>query len=50
LDHIADYTLSQWGERQVEIYLGDLDKRFEWLANNPKAGHVRDEWLGDPQT
>jgi toxin ParE1/3/4 len=43
LDQIADYTLNQWGERQAEIYLNALAKRFEWLAKNPNAGRIRDE-------
>jgi plasmid stabilization system protein ParE len=43
LDQIADYTLAQWGDRQVEIYLNALAKRFEWLAKNPIAGLARDD-------
>jgi toxin ParE1/3/4 len=43
LDQIADYTLAQWGDRQVEIYLNALAKRFEWLAKNPNAGRTRDD-------
>ena len=43
LDQIADYTLSQWGERQARIYLNALSKRFEWLGKNPNAGRIRDE-------
>jgi toxin ParE1/3/4 len=43
LDAIADYTLSQWGEKQTEKYLGDIEQRFRWLAQNPLAGRSRDE-------
>jgi len=43
LDHIADYTLAQWGEEQAEIYLNALANRFDWLAKNPSAGRTRDE-------
>lgn len=43
LDHITDYTLATWGERQAEKYLAELDQRFRWLAQNPKAGRPRDE-------
>jgi toxin ParE1/3/4 len=43
LDQIADYTLAQWGDRKAEIYLNALAKRFEWLANNPHAGRIRDD-------
>ena len=43
IDHITDYTLATWGERQAEKYLAELDQRFRWLAQNPNAGRVRDE-------
>lgn len=43
LDQITDYTLATWGERQAEKYLAELDQRFHWLAQNPKAGRARDE-------
>lgn len=43
LDQIADYTLAKWGDRQAEIYLDALVKRFEWLARNPDAGRSRDD-------
>ena len=43
LDHIADFTLAAWGERQTEKYLSDLAKRFDWLCKNPGAGRLRTE-------
>ncbi len=43
LDSIADYTLDNWGERQTEKYLSELEQRFSWLAQHPKAGRARDE-------
>lgn len=43
LDAIADYTLAAWGERQTEKYLGELEQRFRWLAQNPRLGRPRDE-------
>jgi toxin ParE1/3/4 len=43
IDQITDYTLATWGERQTEKYLAELDQRFRWLAQNPKAGRARDE-------
>jgi toxin ParE1/3/4 len=43
LDAIADYTLAAWGERQTEKYLGELEQRIRWLAQNPHAGRARDE-------
>ena len=42
-DEIADYTLSRWGERQVEIYLSKLAKRFAWRSKNPNVGRIRDD-------
>lgn len=43
LDQIADYTLSQWGDRQAKLYLGKLAKRFDWLGKNPNAGRIGDD-------
>lgn len=43
IDAIADYSLENWGERQTAKYLGELDQRFRWLAQNPLAGRARDE-------
>jgi toxin ParE1/3/4 len=46
LDAIADYSLAQWGEKQTEKYLDEIEQRFRWLAQNPNAGRARDE-IGD---
>ena len=43
LDGIADHSLKTWGEAQTTRYLEALDERFQWLADNPLLGHVRDE-------
>jgi toxin ParE1/3/4 len=43
LDQIADYTLAQWGEHQMEKYLSNLATRFQWLSQNPGVGRLRDE-------
>ncbi len=43
LDAIADYTLATWGERQTAKYLSELEQRFRWLAQNPKAGRPRND-------
>jgi len=43
LDTIADYSLATWGERQTEKYIGELEQRFRWLAQNPQAGRARNE-------
>ena len=43
LDQIADYTIETWGYDQLERYLGALNKRFEWLSEQPFAGRERDD-------
>lgn len=43
LDEIADYSLANWGERQTEFYLSNLERRFEWLGKHPQAGRPRDD-------
>ena len=41
LKEIGRYTISQWGKKQRDSYLRNLDKRFFWLANNPYLGKQR---------
>jgi len=38
---IGRYTLRQWGVRQRNQYLQDLDLRFKWLAEQPQLGKHR---------
>ncbi len=38
---IARYTRKTWGDAQCASYLHALDKRFEWLADNPERGRAR---------
>ncbi|ETX07502.1 type II toxin-antitoxin system RelE/ParE family toxin [Candidatus Entotheonella palauensis] len=38
---IGRYTLRVWGRRQRDIYLRELDRRFQWLADNPRLGKHR---------
>lgn len=40
---IGRYTLQKWGREQRNNYLHALDKRFEWLAENPQCGTYRPE-------
>jgi len=40
---IRDYTMDTWGKEQTSTYLAQLEKRFEWLANQPALGKKRDE-------
>ena len=41
LRNIARYTLRQWGKAQRDNYIRDLDKRFAWLAEQPRVGKHR---------
>lgn len=43
LDAIADYTIDTWGLTQLENFLPGLNKRFQWLAENPLAGRERND-------
>lgn len=43
LDDIADFTIETWGIDQLEKYLRQLNDRFEWLAENPLLGRIRDD-------
>lgn len=35
------YTAGQWGEEQADRYLKKIRDKFEWLADNPRAGQRR---------
>lgn len=39
--NIGRYTLRMWGRTQRNIYLRNLDKRFQWLADHPRLGKHR---------
>jgi toxin ParE1/3/4 len=41
LKSIARYTRQQWGDAKRERYLNDLNERFAWLAEHPRAGKHR---------
>jgi len=41
LKNIGRYTLKIWGKEQRDTYLKNLDKRFAWLAENPRLGRHR---------
>ncbi len=41
LKKIGRYTEHQWGKQQRNTYLKALEKRFNWLAENPKLGKHR---------
>ena len=40
---IAAYTLENWGERQMVLYVEGLHERFTGLAVDPKVGRRREE-------
>ncbi len=39
--NIGRYTLEIWDRQQRDIYLRNLDERFQWLAQNPRLGRPR---------
>jgi len=41
LRNIGRYTEKQWGRQQRNIYLKAIEKRFAWLAENPRLGKHR---------
>lgn len=43
IDAIADYTIETFGLEQLETYLKGLNRRFQWLADNPLAGRERND-------
>ena len=41
LINIGRYTAQEWGIKKRNSYLHDLDKRFQWLADQPEIGKQR---------
>ncbi len=41
LKSIGLFTTKTWGKQQRDNYLRNLDKRFQWLAENPYLGKPR---------
>lgn len=41
LKNIGRYTLQQWGKNQRNLYLKQLETRFEWLSESPLLGKHR---------
>lgn len=39
LEDIWDYTIANWGARQAESYVRQVNEAFEALAENPNLGH-----------
>jgi toxin ParE1/3/4 len=40
---IWNYTIKNWGEKQAEKYLLDIESKLERLAANPELGRQRPE-------
>ena len=47
LEYIGEYSLNEFGRKQTAIYLGNLHKRMEYLAENPKLGTQRTDLFSD---
>jgi plasmid stabilization system protein ParE len=43
MDNIADWTLENWGQSRMEIYLRRLYLRMCALQDNPKLGQERSD-------
>lgn len=43
LKNIGRYTARQWGQTQRNVYLKDLENRFDWLAEHPILGKPRSD-------
>jgi toxin ParE1/3/4 len=43
LEQIADYTVAEWGQKQADFYLEQLEKAFYSLLDNPYLGKSRDD-------
>lgn len=41
--HIWTHSLSEWGEKQADHYISELDDCFKRLAENPRLGRERDD-------
>ena len=41
--NIGRYTEQNWGKAQRNRYLKNLEKRFDWLSDNPGIGKHRSE-------
>jgi toxin ParE1/3/4 len=43
LKEIGRFTLKTWGRTQRDVYLAAIDRRFQWLAEDPNRGRPRPE-------
>ena len=43
LKAVARWTLHNWGEDRMASYLRTLSARFDWLAENPSRGRIRND-------
>ncbi|MET0547501.1 MAG: type II toxin-antitoxin system RelE/ParE family toxin [Caulobacterales bacterium] len=43
LEEITEQSLERWGRLKTAEYMAALHRRFQWLAENPKLGRIRDD-------
>jgi toxin ParE1/3/4 len=43
LQNIGRYTERHWSRAQRNLYLKNLERRFAWLADNPRLGKHRSD-------
>lgn len=41
IEEIAVYTVAEWGEKQAQTYLAQIDRAILALADNPSLGRER---------
>jgi len=41
LENIWDYTFKKWGQSQAREYLENLEKKFQFITENPELGTDR---------
>lgn len=47
LESIRQYSLQKFGEKRTRLYLSSIQKRLEYLAENPRHGKARTELFSD---
>lgn len=43
LDAIAEYTATNWGVDKAISYVRSIERRAQWIADNPEIGRKRPE-------
>lgn len=50
LESITDFTIENWGNKQAEAYLNQLQELLNTLAENPSLGLMRESLGADIQS